>query len=163
MQKAFVCRRSAAIITMAVLVSLGPLSWTAPLAQELTPAQRPDELQPSLRDLSSYSMLELDVVTADGANLGQVYDVIVDPTEGVLKQLVVERDATVFGVDFPFVGTRAAVPWHRVAIEESPRQFRLDMYLDEVEQLAEWEGARTEGAMLGAAPIGERPDVPAQE
>lgn len=156
------CRKSAAI-SLAVLAVLGPLSVGAPSAQELKPAQRPDALQPSLGNLSSYSMLELDVVTADGANLGQVYDVIVDPTDGVLKQLVVERDATVFGVDFPFVGTRAAVPWHHVAVDESPRQFRLNMSLDEIEQLAEWEGARTEGAALGAAPIGERPDVPAQE
>lgn len=162
MPKGRVRRRSAAIM-LAVLAALGPLSAAGLSAQELKPAQRPDALQPSLRNLSSYSMLELEVVTADGANLGQVYDVIVDPTDGVLKQLVVERDATVFGVDFPFVGTRAAVPWHRVAVEETPRQFRLDMSLDEVEQLAEWEGSRTEGAALGAAPIGERPDVPAQE
>jgi len=162
MPKGRVRRRSAAIM-LAVLAALGPLSAAGVSAQELKPAQRPDALQGSLRNLSSYSMLELEVVTADGANLGQVYDVIVDPTDGVLKQLVVERDSTVFGVDFPFVGTRAAVPWHRVAIQESPRLFRLDMSLDEVEQLAEWEGSRTEGAALGAAPIGERPDVPAQQ
>lgn len=162
MSRARVRRRSAAVM-LAVLTAAGPFSVSGPWAQELKPAQRPDALQPVLGSLSSYSMLELEVVTADGANLGQVYDVIVDPTGGVLKQLVVEREATVFGVDFPFVGTRAAVPWHRVAVQESPRLFRLDMSMDEVEQLAEWEGSRTEGAALGAAPIGERADVPAQE
>ncbi len=69
------------------------------------------------------------MVTSDAVELGQVYDVIVDPVDGVLKFVVVMRGSTVFGIDFPLVGTRAAVPWHRVQVEDSPRQFRLDMTL----------------------------------
>ncbi len=149
------------VMALAVALPLMALPLAMPLGQELMPEKRPDALQPTVQTLSAYSMLELDVVTRDAVDLGQVYDVIVDPVDGLLKFLVVQRDSTVFGIDFPFAGTRAAVPWHRVAVEESPRQFRLEMTRDEIERLPEWEGERTEGADLGPAPVDERADVPA--
>jgi sporulation protein YlmC with PRC-barrel domain len=148
--------------TIVVAATLATLPSSLVSAQELMPEAQPDALEPTLATLSAYSMLEFGVVTSDAVELGQVYDVIVDPVDGVLKFVVVMRDATVFGIDFPFVGTRAAVPWHQVQVQDSPRQFRLEMTLEEVEQLPEWEGERTEGAILSPAPVDERPDVPAQ-
>jgi sporulation protein YlmC with PRC-barrel domain len=147
-------------MALAVALPIMALPLATPLGQELMPEARPEVLQPTVQTLSAYSMLEFDVVTRDAVDLGQVYDVIVDPVDGLLKFLVVQRDSTVFGIDFPFAGTRAAVPWHQVSVEASPRQFRLEMTLDEIERLPEWEGERTEGAALGAAPVNERADVP---
>jgi hypothetical protein len=43
-------------------------------------------------------------------------------------------------------------------MQDSPRLFRVELTLDEVEALPEWEGERTEGGMIGSAPIGERAD-----
>lgn len=122
----------------------------------LAQAAEADDLDPTLRTMSVHSMLELDVVTADGENLGEVYDLIGDPTDGVFKFLVVDLGGNLLG----FNETRAAIPWHRVDISGGERQFVLDMTAEEVSLLPNWEGERTTGAAVSAAPMSERPDVP---
>lgn len=130
------------------LVAFGPSG----VAQE-NPA---DELAATLRTMSVHSMLELDVLTADDESLGPVYDLVADPTDGLMKFLVVERDeGGLFGLGG---GVRVAIPWHRVSVTEAPRRFVLDMALEEVELLPTWEGERTEEGVVGAAPMDHRPD-----
>jgi sporulation protein YlmC with PRC-barrel domain len=118
-----------------------------------------DALQAGIRTISIHSLLELDVVTADGEDLGEVYDLVVDPTDGLMKFLVVERSEAILGI-FRRGETRVAVPWHRVFIEEAPRRFRVDMTLEDFEAMPTWEGERTESGGVGAAPMDDRPDQP---
>lgn len=135
-----------------------PLVTLALPQQGLAQEAADDQLDPTLRTMSVHSMLELEVVTEDGESLGQVYDLVGDPTDGVFKFLVVERDeGGLFGLGG---GVRVGIPWHRVAVTGGERQFVLDMTLEEVELLPDWEGERTEGASVGAAPMDERPDQP---
>jgi sporulation protein YlmC with PRC-barrel domain len=133
-------------LAVALVLPLSPL-----LAQDGTPPEAP--LQAGGRAISVHSLLELEVLTADDENLGQVYDLVADPVDGTLAFLVVQRDLEVFGIDFPFVGTRAAIPWQDVDMQRSPRRFRVELTLAEVERLPEWEGERAEGGAIGAAPM----------
>ncbi len=112
-----------------------------------TPPEEP--LQAGTRSISVHSLLELDVVTADEESLGAVYDLVADPTDGRLTFLVVERGGNILGLG----RTRAAVPWHRVAIDGAARRFVLDLTHEEVEAMPGWEGERAEGGGLGAAPM----------
>jgi sporulation protein YlmC with PRC-barrel domain len=140
-------------LAVALILPAGTLA-----AQDGAAPEEP--LQADVGSVSIHSMLELDVLTADDKNLGEVYDVIADPTDGLLTFLVVESTEEVLGI-FQTAETRVAVPWHRVSLRGSPRQFVLDMTLDEFERLPTWEGERTEGGAIGAAPVDERPDQPA--
>lgn len=143
------------------LAALVPAAGVMPamgLAQSADAPELPaetDDLDATVRTMSVYSMFELEVVTADGDRLGEVWDVIADPTDGLLKFLVVERGGNLLG----FMETRAAIPWHQVSITRGERQFVLDMTAEEVELLPNWEGERTTGASVSAAPATERPDV----
>ena len=128
----------------------------APLGAQDNPASD-DPLPAGLGSISVHSMLELDVLTADGEPLGSVYDLVVDPTDGRLTFLVVERGGDILGI-LPTGGTRVAVPWHRVEIAGPDRRIVLDMTQADFETLPTWEGERTEGGSIGAAPIDERPD-----
>lgn len=127
----------------------------ASAAQDGTPPEEP--LQLGARSVSVHSLLDLGVQTADDETLGVVYDLVVDPTDGLLKFLVVQQSEQILGI-IETGAVRTAVPWHRVTITDSPRQFVLDMTLEEFERLPPWEGERTEGGTLGAAPVDERPD-----
>jgi sporulation protein YlmC with PRC-barrel domain len=140
-------------LAMALTLPAGTLA-----AQDGAAPEEP--LQVEVGSVSIHSMLEIDVLTADDENLGEVYDVIADPTDGLLTFLVVESTEEILGI-IQTAETRVAVPWHRVSLRDSPRQFVLDMTLDEFERLPPWEGERTEGGAIGAAPIDERPDQPA--
>ena len=143
------------------------LSLAAILAMPLGPSSAQDgaapeaPLQAGAGAISVHSLLELEVHTADDENLGEVYDLVADPVDGTLTFLVVQRDSEVFGIDFPFVGTRAAIPWQDVEVQDSLRRFHLELTRADVESLPEWEGERTEGQAIGAAPIDERSDQPA--
>lgn len=142
-----------------------PCAWPLALALALPAgslaaqeAAAPDEpLQLGARAVSLNSLLELDVQTADEEALGEVYDLVVDPTDGLLKFLVVQQSEQILGF-FRRGDVRIAVPWHRVTFVDSPRQLVLDMTLEEFDLLPPWEGERTEGGSLGAAPVTERPD-----
>jgi sporulation protein YlmC with PRC-barrel domain len=144
-----------AVLAPALLAAALVLPAGSAATQEVAPADAP--LQVSARTVSFHSMLELDVLTADAENLGGVYDIVADPTDGLLKFLVVERTEDILGI-FRTAETRVAVPWHRVSLIDSPRQFVLDMTVEEFERLPTWEGERTEAGGVGAAPIDERPD-----
>lgn len=137
-------------LPLALASTAGPLG-----AQDNTAAD--DPLPAGLRSLSVHSMLELDVLTEDDAALGSVYDLVVDPTDGRLTFLVVERSEDVFGV-LPVGETRVGVPWHHVTIEDPVRRVVLDMTVEDFEALPTWEGERTEAGGIGAAPVDERPD-----
>jgi sporulation protein YlmC with PRC-barrel domain len=139
------------IIPALPLLAILALPPSQLLAQDATAPEAP--LQVGAHAISVHSLLELEVVTADDGNLGQVYDLVADPVDGTLAFLVVQRDSEVFGIDFPFVGTRAAIPWQHVEVQDSPRLFRVALTLAEVESLPEWEGERTEGGAIGAAPM----------
>jgi sporulation protein YlmC with PRC-barrel domain len=141
-------------LALALALPAGPLA-----AQDATaPATAPDEpLQLGARAVSFHSLLELDVQTADAEALGEVYDLVVDPTDGLLKFLVVQQSEQILGF-FRRGDVRIAVPWHRVAFVDSPRQLVLNMTLEEFERLPPWEGERAEGGGLGAAPVDQRPD-----
>jgi sporulation protein YlmC with PRC-barrel domain len=139
------------IVPALPLVAILALPPAALMAQDATAPEAP--LQAGARAISVYSLLELEVLTADEESLGEVYDLVADPVDGTLAFLVVQRDSEVFGIDFPFVGTRAAIPWHDVEVQGSPRLFRVELTLAEVESLPEWEGERTEGGAVGAAPM----------
>jgi sporulation protein YlmC with PRC-barrel domain len=137
-------------LALVLAFSAGPLG-----AQNDSAAD--DALPAGLRSLSVHSMLELDVLTADGEALGSVYDLVVDPTDGRLTFLVVEQGEAILGI-LRTGETRVAVPWHRVEIAGPDRRIVLDMTYEDFEALPTWEGERTEGAGVGAAPIEERPD-----
>jgi len=141
------------LLQAALVLPLVTLALPQPVsAQEVAD----DQLDPTLRTMSVHSMLELEVVTEDGESLGQVYDLVGDPTDGVFKFLVVETGGNLLG----FNQTRIGIPWHRVAVAGGERRFVLDMTLEEVKRLPDWEGARAEGASISAAPMSERPDQP---
>jgi sporulation protein YlmC with PRC-barrel domain len=124
-----------------------------PIAADEPPADEPLQAVGS-RTVSMHSLMELDVVTADGETLGEPWDLVVDPIDGRLVFVVVQHGGNILGLGEQRVG----IPWHRVAIDGEARQFRLDMTLEDVETTPAWEGERTEGAGLGAAPIDQRPD-----
>ena len=124
-----------------------------PIAADEPPADEPLQAAGS-RTVSMHSLMELDVVTADGETLGEPWDLVVDPIDGRLVFVVVQHGGALLGLGEQRVG----IPWHRVAIDGEARQFRLDMTLEDVETTPTWEGERTEGAGLGAAPIDQRPD-----
>jgi sporulation protein YlmC with PRC-barrel domain len=131
-------------LALALVLAGAPL-----LADEHTAPDEP--LQAGTRSISVHSLLALDIVTADEESLGQAYDLVADPTDGRLTFLVVERGGNILGLG----QTRAAIPWHRVAIDGEARRFVLAMTLEEVEVMPAWEGERAEGAGLGAAPMTE--------
>jgi hypothetical protein len=82
-------RLALALLAPALLAAALVLPAGSAATQEVAPADEP--LQVSARTVSFHSMLELDVLTADAENLGGVYDIVADPTDGLLKFLVVER------------------------------------------------------------------------
>ena len=124
-----------------------------PLGAEEPPADEPLQADGS-RAVSVFSLMELDVVTADGETLGEPWDLVVDPFDGRMVFVVVQHGGNILGLGEQRVG----IPWHRVAIDGETRQFVLDMTLEDVETTPTWEGERTEAAGIGAAPIGDRPD-----
>ncbi len=146
---------AASAVVLALGLFAATSAATSAVAQDEGAAE--ETLSPMLRTMSVNSMLELDVVTADDESLGTVYDLVADPTDGLLKFLVVERTEGILGI-FRDADTRVAVPWHRVSIEEGVRQFVIDMTVEEFEAMPTWEGERTEAGGVGAAPIDERPD-----
>ena len=148
-------RRSITALGLALLLALALTVPALPILADEPPEDEP--LPPTLRTMSIHSMLELDVVTADEEELGTVYDLVADPTDGLLKFLVVQRSEGIFGI-FREADTRVAVPWHRVSIEEGVRRFIVDMTVEEFEGMPTWEGERTEAGGIGAAPVDERPD-----
>lgn len=111
------------------------------------------ELPPTTGAVSVVSLLELEVMSADEEELGGVYDLVADPQDGLLKFLVIQRGGEILGVDVGVGAERVAIPWHRVAMVEAPRRFVVDFTSEEIETLPDWEGARTEGGLVGAAPI----------
>ena len=111
------------------------------------------ELPPTTGAVSVLSLLELDVVSADNEDLGGVYDIVADPMDGLLKFLVIQRGGEILGVDIGIGAERVAVPWHRVEMQEAPRRLVVDLTAEEIETLPDWEGARTEGGLVGAAPV----------
>jgi len=148
-------RRSITAFGLALPLALALTLPAVPLMADEPAADEP--LPSTLRTMSVHSMLELDVVTSGEEELGTVYDLVADPTEGLLKFLVVQRSEGIFGL-FGDADTRVAVPWHRVSIEEGVRRFIIDMTVEEFEGMSTWEGERTEGGGIGAAPVDERPD-----
>lgn len=139
-------------LALALCLPALPIAAADPPAAE-APADEPLQADGS-RTVSMHSLLELDVVTADGENLGVPWDLVVDPTDGRMVFVIVQHGGSILGLGEQRVG----IPWHRVAIDGEGRQFLLDMTLEDVETTPAWEGERTEGALVGAAPIGERPD-----
>ncbi len=110
------------------------------------------ELPPTTGAVSMLSLLELEVVSADDEELGGVYDLVADPQDGLLKFLVIQRGGEILGIDVGGGAERVAIPWHRVEMVEAPRRFVVDLTDEEIETMPDWEGARTEGGLIGAAP-----------
>ena len=149
----------------ALALPLVALLATVPVAaQEATPdalAETPEtdvapeatELPPTTGAVSVLSLLELDVVSADDEDLGGGYDLVADPVDGLLKFLVIRRGGEILGIDIGVGDQRVAVPWHRVTMQEAPRRLMVDLTAAEIETLPDWEGARTEGGGVGAAPV----------
>jgi len=141
---------------LGVALALIIFFWALPAAAQEQPAD--DSLQAEgSRAVSVFALMELPVVTADGEALGEPWDFIVDPLDGLVKFLVVERGEDILGV-IPGGWIRVAVPWHRLSLDDGAREFVVDMTVEEFEAMPTWEGERAEGGMMGAAPIGERPD-----
>ncbi len=141
----------------ALLVAATALADEAPAdalakSPEVDVAPEATELPPTTGAVSVTSLLELDVVDAKGEDLGGVYDLVADPAEGTLKFLVIERSGEILGLDVGIGAERVAIPWHRVKMEEAPRRFHVDLTREAVDNLPDWEGARTEGGLVGAAP-----------
>jgi sporulation protein YlmC with PRC-barrel domain len=113
------------------------------------------ELPSTTGAVSVMSLLELDVVSADDEGLGDVYDLVADPEDGLLKFLVIQRGGEILGIDIGVGAERVAIPWHRVEMQEAPRRLIVDFTAKEIEALPDWEGARTEGGLVGAAPVDE--------
>lgn len=108
--------------------------------------------------LATKSLLGLDVVAQDGGALGELEELVIDPAEGLVKFAVVGQGGTLG------IGQRSVqVPWHRVRVDLEGGRAMIDMTPDEFALLPEYDSARTEGGNVGAAPIGARPDVPAQQ
>lgn len=146
-------QRSPTSLGLALPLALALAVPAFAIAADAPPADEPLQADGS-RAVSIHSLMELDVVTADGENLGVPWDLVVDPMDGRMVFVVVEHGGNILGLGEQRVG----IPWHRVAIDGGERQFRLDMTLEDVEVMPTWDGERTEGAEVGAAPIEERPD-----
>lgn len=139
---------------IALALTLAVALPTAAAAQDAA-----DEPLPAVgsRAVSVFALMELPVVTADGGSLGEPWDLIVDPRDGLVKFLVVERTEDILGV-IPGGWFRVAVPWHRLSLEGGAREFVVDMTVEEFEAMPTFEGERTEAGGIGAAPVDERPD-----
>jgi len=124
-----------------------------PVLGDDPPADEPLQAEGS-RAVSVFSLMELDVVTADGENLGEPWDLVVDPLDGRMVFVVVQHGGNILGLGEQRVG----IPWHRISIEGEDRQLVLDMTLEDVETTPTWEGERAEWGGIGAAPMEERPD-----
>jgi len=141
-------QRSITAFGLALPLALALALPVPAVAADEPPADEPLQADGS-RAVSVFSLMELDVVTADGENLGEPYDLVVDPMDGRMVFVVVQHGGNILGLGEQRVG----IPWHRVAIDGGERQFLLDMTLADVETTPTWEGERTEGAGLGAAPV----------
>lgn len=149
-----------AVYTLPFALLLGSAIAVADEAPVESLADSPDtdvapaatELPPTTGAVSVVSLLELEVMSADEEELGSVYDLITDPQDGLLKFLVIQRGGEILGIDIGVGAERVAIPWHRVEMLEAPRRFVVDLTVEEIETLPDWEGARTEGGLIGAAP-----------
>jgi sporulation protein YlmC with PRC-barrel domain len=96
------------------LLLLGPARAPIPLDPPVTvPLARPAaSLEPAESSphspplLTASALLGMPVTTADGARLGQLNDVLIDPTEGRITLVIVAA-----GRRFGFGGRFVALPW----------------------------------------------------
>jgi sporulation protein YlmC with PRC-barrel domain len=136
-----------AIASVTVFAAVALLLTAGALAQMSTPSP---ESRPSVqmgKEWLGSKLIGADIKNQQGENLGEIKDLIIDPQNGQIKQVVISAGG-VMGLG----AKRVAIPWNQMKPAGNGHGFVVAMSQEELRNAPEWEEPAGSGRTTSPAP-----------